>query len=84
MGSVTIATWIGLLIWLQNNPLDPLTPPLWGWNDAPFGGFLVLTLLLGINMVVVSALHIVTSAKNLQLRRAVSSGRTVDCCCFDE
>lgn len=55
MGLVTIATWIGLLVWLDRNPLDPLSPPLWGWDDGPFGGFFALTLLLGINMVVVSA-----------------------------
>jgi hypothetical protein len=53
-GILTVATWIGLLVWLQNNPLDPLNPPLWNWHDSSFGGFLTLTLLLGINMVIVS------------------------------
>lgn len=55
MGLFTIATWIGLLVWLDKNPLDPLNPPLLSWHESPFGGFLALTLLLGINMVIVSA-----------------------------
>jgi len=56
MGLVTIVTWIGLLVWLDRNPLDLSNPPLISWNEGPFGGFFVLTLLLGINMVVVSQL----------------------------
>ncbi|CAI6287886.1 unnamed protein product [Periconia digitata] len=52
MGILTIVTWIGLLVWLDKNPLDPLNPPLWSWSQGPYGGFLVLTLLLGINMVI--------------------------------
>ncbi|PVI01815.1 MFS general substrate transporter [Periconia macrospinosa] len=52
MGVFTVATWIGLLVWLDNNPLDPLSPPLWSYAEPPFGGFIVLTLLLGINMTI--------------------------------
>jgi len=57
MGAFTIATWIGLLVWLDRNLLDPSEPPLWGWNNDSFGGFFALTLLLGINMVVVSIIN---------------------------
>ncbi|KAF2464146.1 uncharacterized protein BDR25DRAFT_307336 [Lindgomyces ingoldianus] len=52
MGVLTIATWIGLLVWLDRNPLDLTAPPLWDWTGGEFAGFLVLTLLLGINMVI--------------------------------
>lgn len=60
MGVLTIVTWIGLLVWLDRNPLDPLHPPLWGWTEKSYGGFLVLTLLFGINMVIVSAYMLCT------------------------
>jgi hypothetical protein len=52
MGLVTIATWIGLLVWLDKHPLDMTNPPLYDWKDDEFGGFFVLTILMGINMVV--------------------------------
>lgn len=51
---VTLAGWIGLTIWLYKNPMDLLNPPLFDWTDGPFGGFFVLNLIFGMNMVVVS------------------------------
>jgi MFS family permease len=52
MGLLTIATWIGLLVWLDKHPLDITNPPLYDWKDDEFGGFFVLVILMGINMVV--------------------------------
>ena len=54
MGTTTVAMWIGLCVWVERNApaaSDPLNPPLWDWTDSEFGGFLVLTLILGFNMV---------------------------------
>ena len=51
---IVLAGWIGITIWLYNNPLDPLNPPLYDWTDGPFGGFFVLNLLFGMNLVIVS------------------------------
>jgi len=51
---IVIAGWIGLTVWLYRNPiLDPLSPPLFDWTDGPFGGFFVLNLIFGMNMVIV-------------------------------
>lgn len=56
MGTLTVATWIGLVVWLYRHPVAQYgaTGPLWDWTDDEFGGFFVLDLLLGINMVIVS------------------------------
>ena len=54
VGVVVIAGWIGITVWLYRNPLDPLNPPLFDWTDGPFGGFFVLTLIFGMNLVAVS------------------------------
>ena len=51
---IVLAGWIGITVWLYNNPLDPLNPSLYDWTDGPFGGFFVLDLLFGMNLVVVS------------------------------
>ena len=56
MGLFTLGLWIGLCVWLSQHPIDLTNPPLWDWTDGPFGGFIVLTLLFGINMVAVSVL----------------------------
>lgn len=53
VGVIVIAGWIGITIWLYKNPLDPLSPPLFDWTDDPFGGFFVLNLIFGMNLVVV-------------------------------
>lgn len=53
---VVIAGWIGLTVWLYRNPMDLLDPPLFDWTDGPFGGFFVLNLIFGMNMVIVSHL----------------------------
>ncbi|KAG8529646.1 uncharacterized protein KY384_005127 [Bacidia gigantensis] len=49
---IVIAGWIGITVWLYNNPMDPLNPPLFDWTDGPFGGFFVLNLIFGINSVI--------------------------------
>ncbi|KAL8912808.1 MAG: hypothetical protein Q9171_002266 [Xanthocarpia ochracea] len=49
---VVIAGWIGLTVWLYRNPMDLLDPPLFDWTDGPFGGFFVLNLIFGMNMVI--------------------------------
>ena len=54
VGVVVIGGWIGIIVWLYRNPLDPLNPPLFDWTDGPFGGFFVLTLIFGMNLVAVS------------------------------
>ena len=62
VGVVVIGGWIGITVWLYQNPLDPLNPPLFDWTDGPFGGFFVLTLIFGMNLVVVSRsfpLHVI-------------------------
>ncbi|KAH8422534.1 uncharacterized protein LDX57_000288 [Aspergillus melleus] len=51
MGLFTLGLWIGLCVWLSQHPINLTNPPLWDWTDGPFGGFIVLTLLFGINMV---------------------------------
>ena len=51
---IVLAGWIGITVWLYRNPLDPLSPPLFDWTDDPFGGFFVLNLIFGMNLVVVS------------------------------
>ena len=53
---IVVAGWVGIIVWLYKNPLDPLHPPLFDWTDGPFGGFFVITLLFGTNLVVVSPL----------------------------
>ena len=55
---ITIPGWIGLTVWLYKNPMDLLNPPLFDWTDGPFGGFFVLNLIFGMNMVVVSNFQI--------------------------
>ncbi|KAE8373487.1 MFS general substrate transporter [Aspergillus bertholletiae] len=50
MGLLTLGLWIGLALWLSQHPINLTSPPLWDWTDGPFGGFIVLTLLFGINM----------------------------------
>ena len=55
---ITFAGWIGLTVWLYKNPMDLLDPPLFDWTDGPFGGFFVLNLLFGMNLVIVSNLPI--------------------------
>ena len=60
---IVIAGWIGITVWLYKNPLDPLNPPLLDWTDGPFGGFFVLNLIFGMNLVVVSRiLHLSCSS----------------------
>ena len=54
VGVIVIAGWTGITVWLYRNPLDPLNPPLFDWTDSPFGGFFVLNLIFGMNLVVVS------------------------------
>ncbi|KAL8989125.1 MAG: hypothetical protein Q9177_001923 [Variospora cf. flavescens] len=49
---IVIAGWIGLTVWLYRNPMDLLDPPLFDWTDGPFGGFFVLNLIFGMNMVI--------------------------------
>ncbi|KAE8132053.1 hypothetical protein BDV38DRAFT_288131 [Aspergillus pseudotamarii] len=50
MGLLTLGLWIGLALWLSQHPINLTSPPLWDWTDGPFAGFIVLTLLFGINM----------------------------------
>ena len=57
VAAVVIAGWIGLTVWLYRNPMDLLDPPLFDWTDGPFGGFFVLNLIFGMNMVIVSHLR---------------------------
>lgn len=64
VATISIAGWIGLTVWLYHNPMDLLDPPLFDWTDVPFGGFFVLNLIFGMNMVIVSN---VTSVRNLLL-----------------
>ncbi|KAL8990143.1 MAG: hypothetical protein Q9169_008198 [Polycauliona sp. 2 TL-2023] len=52
VATIVIAGWIGLTVWLYKNPMDLLNPPLFDWTDGPFGGFFVLNLIFGINMVI--------------------------------
>ncbi|KAL9585314.1 MAG: hypothetical protein Q9203_004298 [Teloschistes exilis] len=49
---LVIAGWIGMTVWLYKNPMDLLNPPLFDWTDGPFGGFFILNLIFGMNMVV--------------------------------
>lgn len=56
VATMVIAGWIGLTVWLYKNPMDLLNPPLFDWVDEPFGGFFVLNLIFGMDMVVVSHL----------------------------
>ena len=51
---IVLAGWIGITVWLYELPLDPLSPPLYDWTDGPFGGFFVLNILSGTNLVIVS------------------------------
>lgn len=53
---VIVAGWIGITIWLYKYPLNPLEPPLYDWTDGPFAGFFVISLLFGMNLVIVSNL----------------------------
>ena len=50
---IIVAGWVGLTVWLYKNPLDPLNPPLIDWTDERFGGFFVLNLIFGMNLVIV-------------------------------
>ena len=52
--AIVIPGWIGLTVWLYKNPLDPLSPPELDWTDGPFGGYFVLNILFGMNLVIVS------------------------------
>ncbi|KAI4213366.1 MAG: hypothetical protein LQ349_009289, partial [Xanthoria aureola] len=52
VATIVIAGWIGLTVWLYKNPMDLLNPPLFDWTDGPFGGFFVLNLIFGMNMVI--------------------------------
>ncbi|KAL9034731.1 MAG: hypothetical protein Q9180_005246 [Flavoplaca navasiana] len=52
VATISIAGWIGLTVWLYHNPMDLLDPPLFDWTDGPFGGFFVLNLIFGMNMVI--------------------------------
>ncbi|KAL8720880.1 MAG: hypothetical protein Q9225_002325 [Loekoesia sp. 1 TL-2023] len=52
VAAVVIAGWIGLTVWLYRNPMDLLNPPLFDWTDGPFGGFFILNLIFGMNMVI--------------------------------
>lgn len=54
VGVVVLAGWIGIIVWLYGHPLDLLTPPLYDWTSSLFGGFFVLNLLFGTNLVIVS------------------------------
>lgn len=54
VGLIVVAGWTGIIFWLSKNPLDPSNPPLLDWKDGPFGGFFVLNLVFGTNMVIVS------------------------------
>jgi len=54
VAAIVIPGWIGLTIWLYRNPLDPLSPPELDWTDSPFGGYFVLNILFGMNLVIVS------------------------------
>lgn len=54
VAAIVIPGWIGLTVWLYKNPLNPENPPLFDWSDGPFGGFCILNLLFGMNMVIVS------------------------------
>ena len=65
VATISIAGWIGLTVWLYHNPMDLLDPPLFDWSDGPFGGFFVLNLIFGMNMVIVSN---AISVRNLLLR----------------
>lgn len=51
---IVVAGWVGLTVWLYKNPLDPLNKPLIDWTDERFGGFFVLNLIFGMNLVIVS------------------------------
>ena len=51
---IIVAGWVGLTVWLYKNPLDPLDQPLIDWTDERFGGFFVLNLIFGMNLVIVS------------------------------
>ena len=57
---VSLSGWIGITVWLYKNPMDPLNPPLFDWTDGPFGGFFVLNLIFGMNMVIVSWIPVST------------------------
>ena len=57
VATLVIAGWIGLTVWLYENPMNLENPPLFDWTDGPFGGFFVLNLIFGMNMVVVSHPH---------------------------
>ena len=73
---IVIAGWIGLTVWLYKNPMDLENPPLFDWTDGPFGGFFVLNLIFGMDMVIVS----LRRARFLALAdwRTVSSHSAVD------
>lgn len=51
---IIVAGWIGLTVWLYENPMDPLNPTRIDWTDKGFGGFLVINLIFGLNLVIVS------------------------------
>ena len=51
---IIVSGWVGLTAWLYKNPMDPLNPPLIDWTDERFGGFFVLNLIFGMNLVIVS------------------------------
>lgn len=51
---IIVAGWIGITVWLYEHPLNPSEPPLYDWTDGAFGGFFVISLLFGMNLVIVS------------------------------
>ena len=58
---IIVAGWVGLTVWLYKNHLDPLNPPLIDWTDERFGGFFVLNLIFGMNLVIVSYVSLAIS-----------------------
>lgn len=82
VATIVIAGWIGLTVWLYKNPMDLLNPPLFDWTDGPFGGFFVLNLIFGMNMVIVSETTAVQKiapiSTELSLCCVVSSHGAVD------
>lgn len=54
VAAIIVPGWIGLTVWLYRNPLNILSPPELDWKDGPFGGFFVLNLIFGLNLVIVS------------------------------
>lgn len=77
---IVMAGWIGLTVWLYRNPMDLLDPPLFDWTDGPFGGFFVLNLIFGMNMVIVSHLRHYSTESGTHSPFLVSSHGAMDHC----